>query len=315
MRNGIAIALALTPCSLLSACGGGSGGGVNSTPAPTPTPTPVAFSSFAAASTSSPTTITGITREGSVSISSTGAILQSGVTTPTEGTGSATFTINTSRQITGLSIAGSQSSVSFNSSNSSSASLTLNGVPVATAVYNSTGSDQGIYGDPYVLGFNYQTFGVWGTGLVTGGTGKFGAMSVGAKTSTTAVPTSGSVTYRGYAGGIYTDGAVYRYAADATFNVNFANRTVGIATTNQTLTSVNTNVTTVTGMLQLSGTMSYAAGSSSFSGNLSANGQTSLLPLSGTGSGTFYGPSANEIGGTFFLRGQTTTLVGGFGGK
>ena len=265
--------------------------------------------------TGTSTAVSGITREGAVTINSTGAILQSGVVTPTEGTGSATFTLDSSRKITGLSIAGSQSSVAFNSPNATSESLFLNGQPVATAVYNSSGSDQALYGDPYVLGFNYQTFGVWGTGLVAGSTGKFGAISVGATTSTSAVPTTGSATYRGYAVGVYTNGAIFRYAADATLNVNFANRTVGIATTNQTLTSVATNVTSATSMLQLSGTMSYTAGSTNFSGNFSANGQTSLVPLSGTGSGTFYGPAANEIGGTFFLRGSTTTLVGGFGGK
>ena len=298
--------------SLLSACGGGggSGGSVNSTP----TPPPAAFSSFATVQTGASTLVGGDTREGSLQIENTGAILQQGVTTPTEGTGSATFTLNSARQITGLTISGAQSSVVFDGS-STAETLFRNGVPVATAVYNASGSNQALYGDPYVLGFNYQTFGVWGTGLVTGQSGKFGAISVGAKTNASAVPTTGSVTYRGYAGGIYTDGATYRYAADATFDVNFGSRSVAFSTRNQTLTSVLTGVTSATGMLQMSGIMTYGAGSTKFSGNLTANGLTSLLTLSGTGSGTFYGPTANELGGTFFLRGPTTTLVGGFGGK
>jgi hypothetical protein len=298
--------------SLLSACGGGggSGGSVNSTP----TPPPAAFSGFATVQTGASTLVGGDTREGSLQIENTGAILQQGVTTPTEGTGSATFTLNSARQITGLTISGAQSSVVFDGS-STAETLFRNGVPVATAVYNASGSNQALYGDPYVLGFNYQTFGVWGTGLVTGQSGKFGAISVGAKTNASAVPTTGSVTYRGYAGGIYTDGATYRYAADATFDVNFGSRSVAFSTRNQTLTSVLTGVTSATGMLQMSGVMTYGAGATKFSGNLTANGLTSLLTLSGTGSGTFYGPTANELGGTFFLRGPTTTLVGGFGGK
>jgi hypothetical protein len=299
--------------SLLSACGGGGGGsagGVNSTP----TPPPAGFSSFAAVQTGASTLVGGDTREGSLQIENTGAILQQGVTTPTEGTGSATFTLNSARQITGLTISGAQSSVVFDGT-STSETLFRNGVPVATAVYNTSGSNQALYGDPYALGFNYQTFGVWGTGLVTGQSGKFGAISVGAKTNASAVPTTGSITYRGYAGGIYTDGATYRYAADATFDVNFGSRSIAFSTRNQTLTSVLTGVTSATGMLQMSGVMTYGAGSTKFSGNLTANGLTSLLTLSGTGSGTFYGPTANELGGTFFLRGPTTTLVGGFGGK
>ena len=310
MKHLAKVGLSVAICSLLSACGGGStGGGVNSTPTP---PAPVQFSNFSAIQTGASTAVSGITREGSVTVSSTGAILESGVTTPTVGTGSATFTLNSARQITGLGIAGAQSNVTFNASNSTSSSLLLNNQAVATSVYNSTGTDQALYGDPYVLGFNYQTFGVWGTGLVAGGTGKFGAMSVGAPTSASAVPTTGSVTYHGYAGGVYTAGAIWRYAANATFNANFANRTVDFSTSNQTITSVDTNVTVPTTGLQISGTMNYASGSSSFSGNLSATG---TYTLTGTGSGTFYGPTANEIGGTFFLRSTLGTLVGGFGGK
>ena len=257
--------------------------------------------------TGASTSVGGDTREGSLQIENTGAILQRGVATPTEGTGSATFTLNSARQITGLTISGAQSSVVFDGT-STSETLVRNGVPVATVVYNASGSNQALFGDPYVLGFNYQTFGVWGTGLVTGQSGKFGAISVGAKTNASAVPTTGSVTYRGYAGGIYTDGATYRYAADATFDVNFGSRSVTFSTRNQTLTGVLTGVTSATGILQMSGVMTYGAGSTKFSGNLAANGLTSLLPLSGTGSGTFYGPTANELGGTFFLRGPTTTL-------
>lgn len=298
--------------SLLSACGGGggSGGGVNSTP----TPPPVSFSSFAAVPSGTSISVAGDTREGSLRIDNTGAILQNDVATPTEGTGSATFALNSARQITGLTISGAQSSVVFDGT-STSETLVRNGVPVATAVYNSSGSNQALFGDPYVLGFNYQTFGVWGTGLVRGQSGKFGAMSVGSKTSASSVPTTGSVTYRGYAGGIYTEGAISRYAADATFNVNFGSRTVAFSTSNQTLTDILTGVTSATSILRITGTMSYVAGSTKFSGDLTANGLTSLRPLSGTGSGTFYGPTANELGGTFFLRGSTTTLVGGFGGK
>lgn len=311
MRHGN-VTLGLLTIATLTACGGGSGGSVASTPKPATTGQ---LTSFAEVQANVPTVASGITREGAVNVENTGAILQSGVATPTEGSGSVTFTLNAARQITALQINGAQSSASFNSSNATAYALTLNGLPVATAITNASGSEQAIYGDPYVLGFNYQNFGVWGTGLVRGSTGRFGAMSVGVKTSPAAVPTTGSVTYRGVAGGIYTNGSQDRYAADATFVVNFASRSIDFSTKNQTLTSILTDVTVPTTMLSIRGTMTYGAGSSVFSGALTANGQTSLLPLSGTGSGTFYGPTANEIGGTFFLRGPTTTLIGGFGGK
>lgn len=306
----VALPLTLTLC----ACGGGGADGrVNSTPPPVSSPAQLV--NFAAVQANTPTSASGITREGSVTIENTGAILQSGVATPTEGTGTVNFTLDGARQATALQINGSQSSVNFNASNANSAQLVLNGLPVAALLSNSSGSEQAIFADPYVLGFNHQTFGVWGTGLVAGATGRYGAMSAGNRTNAAAVPTAGNVTYRGVAGGIYTDGAQSRYAADATFVVNFANRSIDFSTSNQTLTGILTNVTNRVGILSIRGTMTYSPGSVTFSGPLTANGQTSLRTMSGSGSGTFYGPSANEIGGTFFLRGPSATLIGGFGGK
>jgi hypothetical protein len=181
--------------------------------------------------------------------------------------------------------------------------------------FNSTGSEQAAWLDPYVAGFNYQSFGVWGTGLVAGSTGRYGVASVGAATAASAIPTSGTAVFRGIAAGIYTEGAVSRYAANATFNVNFGSRSIAFSTSNQTITSINTNITIPISYLDVNGTMTYAAGTNSFSGNITARGQTSLSNLTGTASGQFYGPNAIELGGTFFLRGPVTTLVGGFGGK
>jgi hypothetical protein len=299
--------------SLCACGGGGSGGSVNSTPPPVSSP--VQFNTFAAVQANTPTSASGITREGTVSIENTGAILQSGVSTPTEGTGSVTFTLNGSRQATALQISGSQSTVNFNSSNANSAALMVNGVPVAALLSNASGSEQAIFADPYVLGFNHQTFGVWGTGLVRGATGRVGAISVGNRTSPQAVPTTGSVTYQGVAGGIYTDGAQYRYAANALFVVDFTNRSINFSTRDQTITDILTNNVIPISYLTIQGVMTYGQNSNVFSGSLTANGQTPLRPLSGSGSGVFYGPNANEIGGTFFLRGSTTTLFGGFGGR
>ncbi len=314
MRPTIRTSAALT-FLLLAGCssGGGGGGGGSTAPVGAVTPATTTFTSFGNVISGAQTIASGITREGSVAINQTGAILQNDVSTPTEGTGSVTFTVNSTQKITDLTIAGAKSSASFNSSNSTAQSLTLNGQSVATLVYNSDGSKQALYADPFGVGFNYQSFGVWGTGLVAGGTGSYGAVSVGAKTVTSAVPTSGNANFIGYVGGIYTNGATNRYAANANFNVNFSNRTVDVSTSGSTLTPTLTNTTFGIGYLNISGTMSYFQGTSNFSGSLSAAGQNA--PLSGAGSGTFYGPNANELGGTFFLRGPTTTLIGGFGAK
>ena len=292
-----------------SVCGstGGGGGGGGHSPVVTP------FTSFTGVQASVPTSVPAITREGSYAVDGTGAVLAHDVASPTEGTGSASFTINSSKEITVLSITGAQSNVGFNGTNSTAYSLFLDGQAIATAASSNDDSKQAVYGDPYVTGFDYQTFGVWVTGFSSGSSGKYGAGSVGAPTSVSAVPPSGNATFSGYVGGIFAQGSVERYAADATFDVNFANRTVDLSSSNPTLTSINTGNTISVGYPVITGTMTYSVGSSNFSGDLSATGQ--VHPLSGTGSGIFYGPSASELGGTFFLRESGAVLVGGFSGR
>ena len=62
----------------------------------------------------------------------------------------------------------------------------------------------------------------------------------------------------------------------------------------------------------MSGSLSYAAGTNSFSGNVSTSGG-----MNGTASGRFYGPAATEIGGTFITKAATgvENFGGAFGAK
>ena len=56
--------------------------------------------------------------------------------------------------------------------------------------------------------------------------------------------------------------------------------------------------------------MTYAAGTNTFTGNVTATG------LSGTSTGRFYGPSAQELGGVFSLSGAGMEhYAGGYGAK
>jgi len=63
--------------------------------------------------------------------------------------------------------------------------------------------------------------------------------------------------------------------------------------------------------LDLTGSLSYNAGSNQFTGNVNNTGST----LTGTATGRFYGPAAQEIGGTFGLTGSAGYYGGGFGAK
>ncbi|WP_353199369.1 transferrin-binding protein-like solute binding protein [Sandarakinorhabdus sp.] len=223
--------------------------------------------------------------------------------------------VNSARQTKSLRIDGALSSFNFNSGSVNTAGLLFGGAQIGVLASNAVGSEQAAWLDPYAANFNYQSFGVWGTGLVAGSTGKYGVASVGAATGGSAIPSAGTVAFRGIAAGIYTDGSASRYAANATFNVNFGARTIEFTTSNQTITDIRTNLTIPLTWLDLNGTMTYAAGANNFSGNVAARGQTSFQNLTGAASGQFYGPNANELGGTFFLRGSVNTLVGGFGAK
>ena len=296
--------------SVLAACGG-SGGSIGSTPTPTPTPTPTtpAFTSFAAVQVNTPTTVPGSTKEGTLVISSTGAIPSANVSDPTSGTGSVTFSVDAQRLIKTLTVTGSQSSASFDQ-NSLAASIFVGNVPIATALSNQTGSNQAIYIDPYAVGFNYQSFGAWGTGLVAGSTGRYGAISAGAVTPASSVPATGTAIFRGYSAAIFTNpqGEAYRYGADALFNVSFAGRSISLSTSNDIVTNINTN-TTFRWTTPMSGTMTWNAGANAFSGTLTTGNMT------GTANGTFYGPGAVELGGTYVLKGGLGAMVGGFGGK
>lgn len=296
-------------CLFVSACGGGGGassGGVNSAPPPPPT-----FTSFSAVQANSTITVNGSGLEGTMAVSPTGFIPPATVTTPTETNTSIKYTTDAQRNINSIAVTGSNSSVSFPSSSIFETFVDSAGRPVAVGVRNSSGSDQLLVADPYVVGFNYQSFGVWGTGIVAGQTARFGATSGGAATPISAVPAAGTTNFNGVIGGIYLDpaGEGFRYAANAAFAVNFAARSISLSTSGDRVVNVNTNIAYIWNA-PLTATMTYAAGSSRFSGTFRAG-----TFMSGTGSGTFYGPAANELGGTFFISGSGGKMVGGFGAK
>ena len=169
----------------------------------------------------------------------------------------------------------------------------------------------------------YQTFGFWYdddsctiSSCPTNNNGNFGAFSFGNATAGSSVPTSGSGTFYGRAGGWFFDipnGRVYTVAQLFEATVNYAARSIAVDTTG--LTNYKTNfVTGVAGGnddgLRWSGTLTYASGSADFTGAISTNG---TYNMSGTASGTFYGPLATELGGQFVLDSTNYKYSGAFG--
>lgn len=161
---------------------------------------------------------------------------------------------------------------------------------------------------PEENGFEYQTYGAWVTydqdGSVTGGDG----FSVGSPTEAAAIDTDGTATFEGTAAGIYvSDGGddTDIMTAKAHLDVDFAGRSIDFKTSDSQLVEIGE----ARPDLDMSGTLTYAPGTNGFNGGVSTAGGV----MSGTASGSFYGPGAEEVGGSFSLEGADEYLRGGFG--
>ena len=171
----------------------------------------------------------------------------------------------------------------------------------------------GIFANPYAQEWNFQSFGVWNE-QASAGKGTFAASSFGQATPGSAVPTTGSATFAGKAGGFYVSptGQPAIAASDLTVKADFSARTLGLSTSRTTIAS-DLRAPTAAPHLDLGGTLSYAQGSSRFGGTLTSAGGT----LRGSTSGQFYGLTAQELGGAFSLKSSTSveTFTGAYGAK
>src|SRR2546426_2390528 len=93
----------------------------------------------------------------------------------------------------------------------------------------------GLFANPYVLGWNYQSFGVWS--LDWTGTA-IAAASYGAATPASAVPSNGSASFTGKLGGLYISPTApgSMVAAELSVNANFSTRSLSFASTGTTVT-------------------------------------------------------------------------------
>jgi hypothetical protein len=167
--------------------------------------------------------------------------------------------------------------------------------------------------NPYVLGWNYQSFGVWNL-QDSAGSGSINAKSYGAVSPASTVPTSGQAAFKGKLAGFYISpsGTGSMATADLGVGVNFSNRSLTFASTG-TATTRNPDTATASPNLNLSGTLSYSPVTNTFSGILKNSGGT----MSGRSEGRFYGPAAQELGGVFTVKSPKTveTFTGAYGAK
>ena len=288
----------------LTACGGGGGGGgVGVTVTP--------FASWSAVLPGSTVAASGDSQQGTYSYNTgTGKITATSVGVQQSG---ATFTERFSATPPYLAQTvrfqtASGTDISFTRGVDTFGTLNIN--TYFWFVESADGARNAIMADPVQTGWEYQSFGIWTTGVDTG-SGTHGAASAGSPTPAGSIPTSGSATYGGYAGGrhVDSDGSYYYTLAAMQTSANFSTRQLSFSTpyTEQTADLVSSAMNS---SLNMTGTLSYASGSNQFSGSVSTvNGMT------GTAKGRFYGPAAQEIGGTFSVTGAGVQAYGGaFGG-
>jgi len=134
---------------------------------------------------------------------------------------------------------------------------------------------------------------------------RLGAVSMGNVTPTASVPGSSTATYNGTTvGQAVISSRLYDITGQAKMGVNFNTGTFNFATSNLTAYQNNQSAGSANSLAVVSnGTIS----GNSFSGAILNGG------MSGSMSGSFYGPNAEQAGGTFDARNSSTrSQVGAF---
>lgn len=280
---------------LISACAGGgssSSGGSASTNA---------FTSWSATiSTNTPVSFTG---------GSTSVIALDGASVQTDSDGTATLALGGNGIFSSISASTPTSSASFNAANGDT--LQSGFYQTSTIALNKAETTIGVFTNPTYYGFEYQTYGAWGA--YGNATSSGSAISVGSVTPVTGMPATGSYTFTGGASGYYTDANKLAYVTNAsmTATASFDSRTVNFNTTGTSLAGSPSGTPVAASNLNLVGTLSIAAGANNLAGTVAT-----VSGMSGNANGKFYGPTANEVGGTYAVSGSGLgTFVGGFGGK
>ncbi len=157
---------------------------------------------------------------------------------------------------------------------------------------------------------DYTQFGVWESKQYNDAlelaNHRGGAFHQGFETNPDNMPGTGSASYSGDMVGIASkDGVTYDIGGEVNMTANFGtNRIMGSIDTDNTFNDITLAETNISG--------------NKFTGaaSLESSGAASALSDGATGSyrGAFYGPSADEVGGSFLIQDGSNFAAGGFGG-
>ena len=286
-----AFGVSLLCCAALAACGGGGGGGGGV----------AQFSSFS----NVPANGTYEMRGQAVTATHSGLSAGNVVVSAFAESGEATIRVTNQNGNTiayDLRVPGASTSIDMRNGDRIEANFGLIGAGDPDGDYLAL-----IANSPY-HGWEHQSFGVWTTGIVSG-SGVTGAASFGSRTARENMPSAGTAaTYNGEGLGVATlaDGKLYNTSSQVTVQTaDFS--TVSISSTSTLKFDLETAVWSTEAGLDYTGT-----------GSVSGNGfvaNISGTDTSGTANGKFYGPRAEEVGGTFRATGSGGVVhAGAFGG-
>ncbi len=290
------------PIVLLSACGGG-GGSVGSTPAPTPTPPPVRTNAALVQPTVDERFVNDavsatVTKDGS------GALLVSAA--PSNLTIDYVFTTNSYTLSNG---ARSQSFLP--SERSPTEALSDSYITGKTGVDGNDRLELSYPGSAPIHSFKYVGGILWTSGDTAQTRLRSDAAAFGVTTPSTAVPRAGSGSYiaRLMGQGFWERDYTYLDGVGQ-ISANFANGTLN-GSGNAIESSTNGGRAVASGGWTMNAQVSSA--SNGFTGTLTYSSSTNGT-VSGNLAGRFYGPAAEELGGSFALNGTSAlgrgSLVG-----
>lgn len=285
-KNAMAMSLAMV---FLAGCSGG-GGGENRV---------VQFTAFSKVPKDGTTNFNGTSRSVSFTEDGSGTVT---ATTVASGPNKATATLITENDnAVAIRVNVPGANASFNRDNGD----TIQNDGAIISAESANGQDLLFVANGKTTALEHQTFGVWVTGAGSG-SGRVGTGSFGSRTASNNLPPAGSnASYDGATIGhvIYNDGERGFTVSGITVDTDFSHATI---------TTYDTNVVDArTGASSLDSRLDFA-GDGPVSGTRFAAPVSSSI-VDGTANGQFYGPAAQEVGGTFVLTGGTTTYIGSFG--
>lgn len=290
--------LFITACAGGGGGGGSGGGGVAITP----------FTSWSAIQPNTVVQASGGSAGANYTANPiTGQVLS--VSTPAQASSGATINFTYGpRSLTGISVQSAQGSSAILNTNAGD-SIGLDSTGSLFYGVNAAGTTTVLAPSVDYFGWNYQSYGVWITGQGTG-SGSVGVASVGNITPVSGIPATGTGNFRGNTSGMYVNSSGQAFYTVGAMNAtaNFAAQTVAFSTSGTVAINLATGASASASSLNLTSNMSFAGGT--ISGPI-----RSISGMTGNASGNFYGPSAQEIGGTYTLQGGGASLIGGFGGK